>query len=245
MPKKDDEVTYFSVIYNHLVELIVLSYSREKIHLHTEALWGMLTPYIDEKTERLWKKKQRQQNQYKAMLWRLRVIMLTLYEIETLPRSNVDQNERVFSDYEPDYYDDGAKIANQLEFKDLMMRFYYLLTDLVAEGYDVDSMNYMADVGYYMCSPYLTWEDMERWKQANDLRNWGGKWAWFREKLGIISSILDREGLQFSRRAIDQVGVGDGVPNEEIESPHPVNGDEDVASTVEQGKIIIDKEEEK
>ncbi len=239
MPDRgENKISYFSVIYNHLVELIILAYIREQIHLHTESLWGMLTPYVDEKTEKLWKSKKRQKNQYKAMLWRVRVIMLTLYEIETLPKSNADGSQRVFSDYDPDYYnDESAKIANQLEFKDLMMRFYILLTDLVSEGYDVKAMNYMVDLAYYMCSPYTTWEDMERWKQANDMRKLYGDFNWFTKKLGIVSSILDREGLQFSRRAIDQVGVTQTMP-QDMESPHPV--EDGVISSLDED-IIIDE----
>lgn len=234
----DDEISFFSVIYNHLLKLIVLSYSREKVTMHSEAIWSMLQPYIDESLEKKWKEKRKMKNEYKAMLWRVRLVMLALYEIETLPNPNASEKERVFSDYDPQYKGEASVIANELEFQDLMMRYYFLLTDLVSEGMDVSSMNYMADVGYYLCSPYITWEDVERWKQATDMKEWGGKWGWFTKKIGVISSILDREGKQFSRRVIDQVGATEGTSSETMINPDIPEEEGHIP-----GEIVIDEED--
>jgi len=204
--RRDDEVSYFAVIYNHLIKLIELSFAREEITIHTGSLWAMLKPYIDDDLERIWRMKQTG-GQYKSMMWKVRAIMLTLYQIEALPSSNIDVDLRVFGEFEPSYEkDDKVTLAGELKFRDLMMRYYFLLTELCSEGYDLESMHYMADLGYYLCSPYLTWEDLDEWKEQIDYGQWS-RWRWFTGKVTIISGILDREGMQFRRRAIDQMSV--------------------------------------
>lgn len=205
MAKKNSGITFFNIIFDHLQVLSELAYGGRDINLSVDSLWSMLKPYIDDQLMSLWRTKTRQQN-YDGMLWKIRICMLTLYKIEALPASNTDQEKLVFGEYEPPRkeQDKGMVVSGEILFKQLMMKHYYLRKDLVAEGIDLNSMQYMADLGYYYCSPYITWEDREKWQEANNQAQFN-EWQWFNEKISIVSAIMDREGLQFSRRAIDVV----------------------------------------
>jgi len=195
-----------------LLKMIQLSYAREDYSWLAETMWAKLRPYIDDDLQKMWRMKAREQS-YNAMIWKLRVIMLTLHEIGVLPESRIEPDKRVFGEYDaifenPKHEDlfpsQRMSIAGKLEYSDLMMHYYFLTDDLVGEGYDLESMIFMADVGWALCSPYITWEDMEEWQEKNTLSQ-QFRWEWFKSKISLISSILDREGIQFKRRAIDYV----------------------------------------
>ncbi len=205
MPRQKKGITFFSVVFDHLETLSELAFAGQDMNLTVDSLWSKLKPYIDETLMKLWQTKSRQQN-YDSMLWKLRICMLTLYKIEAIPTSNVDKEKLVFGEYQParDEQDKGLVVSGEVAFKDLMMKHYYLRKNLVAEGFDLNAMQYMADLGYYYCFPYITWEDREKWQEANTQAR-GNQWQWFNDKVSVVSSILDREGLQFTRRAIDVV----------------------------------------
>lgn len=216
--KDDSKFTFFAVIYGTLLNLVKLAYAREDFSWTADWLWFKISPYIDDELQKMWRIKA-EGNSYNAKIWKVRMIMLTLQKIGVLPDSNAEAEKRVFGEYDPQFETpnqartkegeelfpkDDVSISGNLEFGDLMMHSDFLLADLVKEGYDLESMLFMADLQWAFCSPYITWEDMEDWQQKSSLANFN-RWEWFKTKVSMISSILDREGIQFRRRAIDVI----------------------------------------
>lgn len=245
---KPQNISYHAVIYTSLLGIVEKSFHRQDINLKTEFIWNKLRPYISDDLERKWKEQRRETNHYKASMGRVRVIMLSLYQIELLPRSNVQNEElRVYSDFEPKYGETSdAHIASELNYSDIMMRYWFLLDELVNEGMDIDAINYMCDVGWAFVSPYVTYEDREDWRQANDIRSFLGAVQWAMKKVGIISTVLDREGVQFSRRAVDQMGMGEGLSAKTMIQPY-IEGVKDIDDDLninDDGKIIIKEDDD-
>jgi len=200
-------LTYVGVIFNHLMGIISRAYCREDMSTMVDTMWAMIDPWISDEVRRLWRRKC-VGNSYKDTMWKLRCCMIALYEMEALPQSYTKNPEDilVYYDYcnpkDDTSRDIGIKIAEGINFKLFMLRYQYLFSELMQEGADPYTIEYMIDVGYALCTPYLSWEEQENWKETEQMFVMS-PWRKLIDKLRILIGILDREALLFERRVVD------------------------------------------
>lgn len=203
--KSETNVTYTGVIYNHLMGLISRAYLREDANVMLDTLWAMLDPWLNEDLRKLWGRKT-MKGGYAGMMWKVRCCMLALYSIQALPPTQAPNPEKTlvyheYSGYEGNYKDEiGIRISESIMFKSVMMRYQYLFTELIQEGSDLETLQYMVDLGYCFCTPYLSYEEYDEWQDVQMMTH---PWRQFIDKFRLVIGILDRESLLFARRVVD------------------------------------------
>lgn len=211
MSREGVSVSYSSVIHNHLMGFVGVTYLREDATVMADTLWALLDPWLSDDIRKLWRRKCAGDG-YKTMMWKIRVNILALYEIEAIPKSTAPKPQETLVNYEyttrhKEYGSElGVKIAEHVMYKQAVMRYLYLFTELIQEGSDLETLTYMADLGYAFCTPYLSYEEAEHWREIEQATYYG-KWRQFVEKLRLIIGILDRESILFARRVVDTTSL--------------------------------------
>lgn len=214
---KATELNFFGVIHNHLFGLIKLSTWRQDTTPHVDALLSYLKPYVDDELDKF--RCEAPGDEHGNRIHKIKIAMLALHRIGVIPHPSAGNKKRVYSSYdkkeEEGFGISHGGISNRRMFRQLLMKYYSLLSELTFAAFDMEAIKYTLDTGYALLTPYVTEDDRKSWKMCNFLAKLD-PYSAMKKRMEILSMIMDREGFLFQRRFIDEMTIDSYEDYEEL-----------------------------
>lgn len=223
--EKDDNFSYIKNISKRLQNIIYLTTIQRDISPMCEDLLYLIYPYMSQDMKDYLNNGEELKDDYDENIHRVRTIVLTLYNIESIPSPNADDNRLKYKEVLLDkgkYGTTPHSVAQNVDFRSTLM--YYLearrrLTEeIIKESSKISNpyhaLHFLLDIGFALLSPYVTEDEYDRWmescervkEQENVIDNKDVLNESRREKIIIQSEIMDRQKFQMSYRDVDIMG---------------------------------------